>query len=182
MSRSADVWRFRNCSPGAQAGQQLTNAQLIESWATDPEDVFRQVSLQAAWARSADMSPEFQALPETRHQDRWRLRLFGSPSGNRSLVECETAIGRVFTGQQRRPRHRVQRSKDDGCRQPVGAVDRCRRHFHRASKPDRERCPSSREPGRPASGVRLVLVPRSAGPRHTAQQDRLEHRRGHHRD
>lgn len=72
---------------GAQAGQQLTNAQLIESWATDPEDVFRQVSLQQPGPVPV-LSPQFQDLPET-PTGSLAARLFGSPSGNRSLLSAK---------------------------------------------------------------------------------------------
>jgi len=72
---------------GAQAGQQLTNAQLIESWATDPEDVFRQVSLQETGS-VPPQSPEFQALPQSPPSS-LAARLFGSPSRNRSLLSSK---------------------------------------------------------------------------------------------
>lgn len=72
---------------GAQAGQQLTNAQLIESWTTDPEDVFRQVSLQQPGPVPV-LSPQFQDLSET-PSGSLAARLFGSPSGNRSLLSSK---------------------------------------------------------------------------------------------
>lgn len=70
-----------------EAGQQPTNAQLIESWTTDPEDVFRPVSLQEA--APVPVAPQqFQQVTEVPTSS-LAARLFGSPSGNRSLLSAK---------------------------------------------------------------------------------------------
>jgi outer membrane receptor protein involved in Fe transport len=70
----------------SQAGQQPTNAQLIESWSTDPEDVFRPVSLQEAGPVPV-APPQFQQVAEPASSS-LAARLFGSPSRNRSLLSA----------------------------------------------------------------------------------------------
>jgi iron complex outermembrane recepter protein len=72
---------------GAQSSQEPTNAQLIESWATDPDDVFLPVSLQEA-APVPVAPPQFQQLTEVPTSS-LAARLFGSPSGNRSLLSAK---------------------------------------------------------------------------------------------
>lgn len=70
--------------PQSQVGQQPTNAQLIESWSTDPEDVFQPVSLQeAAPVPVAPQTFQQVAVPTP---SPLAARLFGSPSRNRSLL------------------------------------------------------------------------------------------------
>lgn len=70
----------------SQAGQQPTNAQLIESWSTDPDDVFQPVSLQQAGP--VPVAPQtFQQVAETPSSS-LAARLFGSPSRNRSLLSA----------------------------------------------------------------------------------------------
>jgi len=70
----------------SQTGQQPTNAQLIESWSTDPEDVFLPVSLQEAGPVPV-APPQFQQVAEPASSS-LAARLFGSPSRNRSLLSA----------------------------------------------------------------------------------------------
>ncbi|MBL6706460.1 MAG: TonB-dependent receptor [Planctomycetaceae bacterium] len=68
----------------SQAGQELTNAQLIETWSTDPEDVFLPVSLQEV--APVPVAPQqFQQIAPP-PASTLSSRLFGSPSRNRSLI------------------------------------------------------------------------------------------------
>jgi hypothetical protein len=62
----------------------LSNGEFIENWLTDPEDVFRPVSLQEA--APVPVAPQqFQQATESPTSS-LAARLFGSPSGNRSLL------------------------------------------------------------------------------------------------
>tara|TARA_R110002072_G_scaffold271038_2_gene430941 strand:+ start:46838 stop:49048 length:2211 start_codon:yes stop_codon:yes gene_type:complete len=68
----------------SQAGLELSNAELIETWSTDPEDVFQPISLQEV--APVPVAPQqFQQIAPP-PASTLSNRLFGSPSRNRSLL------------------------------------------------------------------------------------------------